>query len=143
MAPTRKNAHQKVDEAEAYAHMNALVRSKRSASEEEMASLWFDAEAVVEIYIEAAEARSASLPGARELGEACFWLMLLSGSKRDGAQFRLVVELLTPGRGVELFALLPRVQAFRDAVVTATAPQPKGLSADSTAAHHPTEDDIF
>lgn len=143
MAPTRKNTHQKVDEAEAYTHMNALIKSNLSASEEAMASLWFDAEAVVETYIEAAEARSASLPGAKELGEACFWLMSLSGSKRDEAHFRLVVELLTPGRGVELFALLPRVRAFRDAVITATEPKPKGPSANSTAAHQPSEDDIF
>lgn len=143
MAPVRKNAHQKVDEAEAYARMETLAQSSPRADEEAAKDLWFDAETVVETYIDAAEARSASLPGAKELGEACFWLLFLSGSKHNNAHFRLVVELLTPGRGQELFALLPRVRALRDAVFSAMEPQPKGPSADSPAAHQPFFDDIF
>lgn len=143
MASARKNSHQKVDEAEAYARMEALAQSSPRADEEAAKDLWFEAEAIVETYIDAAESRSANWSGAIELGEACFWLLFLSGSKHDETHFRLVIELLTPGRGQELFALLPRVRALRDAVFNALEPQLKGSLADSPAAHQPFEDDIF
>jgi hypothetical protein len=143
MASARKNARQKVDEAEAYAHMEALAKSSPRADTEAAADLWFDAEAVVKTYIGAAESRSANMPGAKELGEACFWLLFMSGSLRDDAHSRLVVELLTPGRGQEFFALLPRVRSLRDAVFNVMGPRPKGPSADSPAARQPSEDDVF
>lgn len=143
MAPPRSHAHQKVDEAEAHAHMTALAQNSPRADEEAAKDLWLEAEKVVETYIGAAESRSTNMPGTKELGEACFWLLFMSGNLNDDAHYHLVVELLTPGRGHKFFALLPRVRALRDAVFSAMEPQPKGPSADSTAAHHPTEDDIF
>ena len=143
MASARKNSHQKVDEAEAYARMEALAQSSPRADEEAAVDLLLDARAIVETYIDATQSRSANWSGAKELGEACFWLQFLSGSKHDDAHFRLVVELLTPGRGQDLFALLPRVRALRYAVLNVTEPQPKGPSANSSVAHQSSEDDVF
>lgn len=138
--PAHKNVHQKADEATAFAHMKALAQSSPTANDEAAADLWFDAEAVVDAYIDAAQARSASLPSRQALGESCYWLLFQSGTLRDDANCRLVVELLSPQLGLAMFDLLPRVQALRESVYKATA---SVQSTDDSASQQASEEDLF
>jgi len=140
MTPANRNVHKRADEAEAFAHMKALAQNSPAANDEAAIELWFESEAVVNAYIEAAQARSASLPSRQALGESCFWLLFQSGTLRDDANCRLVVELLSPQLGLAMFDLLPRVRVLCESVYNVMASVP---STYGSATQHASEEDLF
>lgn len=96
-------------QAQAFAKMVALLKPQ-PADDDAATEQWLNAEGVVDSYIEGVEARSADLPGRQELGEACLCLLSMVGLIRNDDNLKLVSELLMPEVGLELYALLPRVQ---------------------------------
>lgn len=87
---------------------------KQPQSVEGVEECWLGAEAVMESYVSAVEARSADLPARQQLGEACFYLISSVGLIRDDDNMQLIIELLTPELGIELYSLLPRVNRLWD-----------------------------
>lgn len=79
-----------------------------------MEKCWLAAEAALETYIAAAEAKTADLPARQQLGEACFFLISSVDLIRDDDNIQLVSELLTPEFGVGLYGLLPRIKRLLD-----------------------------
>ena len=103
-------------EARTEAQMKALMQSLPT-DDDEATELWLEAEALVERYIGAVQERSANLPDRQELGVACFRLLAMVQLLGVGDNYKFAATLLTPEIGVEMYALLPRVQKLQNDAV--------------------------
>lgn len=135
------NKRKNFNEPDAVAQLTELLANEPT-DDDSAAEMWMEAECVVDGYIEAVEGQSIDLPTARELGEACFRLLQLTGSIHKDENLYLVAELLAPKNGLLMYSLLPRVKKLKDEAVATLDRQAKPQEAQEQYQADQNDDDL-
>lgn len=134
----------KPSEATAVQHLDALLKRRQPTTEDQAAELWNEAEGIVDAYLESVNHHSAEgIPSSTELGEACFWLLYIVGGLANKDHTALVIQLLNPRSGVQMFQIAPKVAALKDEALAELESQAKAQQAKSLPPPTHADDDLF